>query len=321
MATRTKLTPAPIVLIQSGEPVFGDRAVQSLKAQILKVDPNTEITEIDAARYIEHSLETLASPSLFGESRAILIPNLEQLNTALADELFAYLQQPEPDVCVILRHNGGLKGKKILDAVKKAGFPSEKIEEVKRPADKVRLVKEEVAAQKRAITGDAVNALVAALGSDLRELLAAINQLMNDVEGQITEDAVNTYFSGRIEATGFNVADAVVVGDVGRGIELARHALATGVSAVQIISALALKLRQMATVLGQRSSQIDYEVRVDDWVARQAKAALRGWSAQGLAKAIQEVAVADRDVKGGSLDKEYAIERVILEIGRARQIQ
>lgn len=56
-------------------------------------------------------------------------------------------------------------------------------------------------------------------------------------------------------------------------------------------------------------------------MADRAKRDLRGWSAQGIAMAISAVAQADTDVKGGSRDPGYALERGILEVGRARKIR
>lgn len=103
---------APIVLIQSGEPVYAERAITLLKRQARSIDPNTEVTDIDAQTYGPGYLSAIASPSLFGERRLLIVPNLENLNAAFQDDILTYLTQPEPDVVLILQHNGGVKGKK-----------------------------------------------------------------------------------------------------------------------------------------------------------------------------------------------------------------
>jgi DNA polymerase-3 subunit delta len=43
----------------------------------------------------------------------------------------------------------------------------------------------------------------------------------------------------------------------------------------------------------------------------------KGWTAGGLAAAIQAVAQADADVKGASGDAGYALERMVITICRA----
>lgn len=180
--------------------------------------------------------------------------------------------------------------------------------------EKAELVRDEINMAGASITAPAVEALVDALGSDTRELLAAAAQLASDVGGRIDESHVHAYYSGRKEATGFEVADAAIAGDTGRAIALARHAVATGTPAVPIVAALAFKLRYMALAMGgERSAP-------GDWQMRNAARQVRGWSSDGLAAAICATAQADVEVKGGSRDAHFALERALIRVGRARSI-
>lgn len=321
MAAWDSLELKPLILIQSGEPVYGERATDHLKQQLRARDPNTDISVLDAGEYNGGELQLHTTPTLFGEPRAIVIPNAEQATDAFLADSLSYIESPEPDVVVIFRHNGGVRGKKLLDKLNAAHVPAIKIETVTSPAAKINAVCADVAAQKRKISKSAAEALVDALGSDLRELLSATNQLLADIPGDINDDDVHKYFSGRIEANGYRVADALVTGDVGRAVELARHAMATGTSPVSIVSSLALKFRSMALVLGERSSKLGVKDTMRQWQRDRAKRELRYWSAEGLAQAICEIARADADVKGGSRDTAYAVERAILAVGRARRIR
>ncbi|MDP9805628.1 DNA polymerase-3 subunit delta [Trueperella bonasi] len=310
---------APIMLIQSAEEVLGDRAVGSVRTELRRQEPSTEIVELDASAYRPGELDSLLTPSLFGEPKAVIVPNLEKINTLFQEDLLAYVNSPDPDSVLLLRHNGGVRGKKVLDALKRAKIPTTKIDKIKYASDKGRLVTQDVRKAGRRITKDAVEALVAAMGSDLRELLSSVNQLLSDVEGTINESHVGTYFAGRVEASGFNVADAVVAGNSGRAVELARYAIATGNSPVAIVGAIATKFRAMAQVLGQRSSAAKISVKITDWQIKRAKADLRGWTNDTLALAIQSIARADAEVKGQSRDPEFALERAIVEIAKLRR--
>lgn len=311
------IEPAPIVLIKSGEPVFGDRAVAQLRNQLRATDPNVEITEIDAERYQAGQLAMLVSPSLFAEARAVVIYNLEQLNSELQEDLLSYLEAPDPEVTVVLRHNGGNRGRKVLNELKKQKIPTLEITSLRNNSDKARAVNDDVRAAGRKMTAEAVGALVDALGSDTSELLAAVRQLLADVDGVIEKSHVQTYFAGRVEATGFNVADALIAGNTGHAVELARHAMATGTSPVAIVAAIAVKLRAMAHVLGERSSKLDVKIKMAPWQRDRAKRDLRGWKANALAIAITEIARTDAEVKSLA-EPGYALERGILAIGRAR---
>ncbi|WP_216380008.1 DNA polymerase III subunit delta [Arcanobacterium phocae] len=312
---------APVLLVQSAEPVYADRAVALIKRQAREIDLNTDVIEIDANSYSGGYLSAVASPSLFGERRLILIRQLETLTNALQEDLLTYLQFPEPDVVLVLQHNGGARGKKILQALAKNNVPTTKIAAVKTQRDKVQAVTADIRAAGRKMTPEAIGALIEAVGSDVRELLAAVQQLLADVDGLITEENIHTYFSGRIEAKGFTVADALITGNVGEAVKLARHALATGATPTAILGAISAKLRTMAHILGQRSGTIDAKVSIVPWMADRAKRDLRGWTAPGLAAAISAIARADADVKGGSRDPGYALERGILDVGRARKIR
>jgi hypothetical protein len=65
---------------------------------------------------------------------------------------------------------------------------------------------------------------------------------MNDTSGEVTEETVEKYYGGRVEATAFKVADAALAGRAGAALSMLRHALATGVDPVPLVAALAMKV-------------------------------------------------------------------------------
>ena len=311
---------APIVLIRAGEEVLADRAVSSLLAQAKAKDPTTEVTRLEAATYEPHQLDTLVSPSLFGEPRLVYVPALEQMTDALLADLIAYVGAADPEVSVILRHNGGQRGKRLLDAIKASPYPTVQCDAIKSAKDKSSLVVADVRRAGRSIDPEAVGALVDALGSDLRELCSAVDQLLADTQGTISVDHVRTYYAGRIEATGFTVADAAAAGNTPAAITALRHAVATGTDPVAIVAALAMKVRQLARVAaagGRRMSPA--ELGMAPWQVDRARRELQGWSDDALAASILAVARADAEAKGASRDPVYAVERAVLTICDARR--
>lgn len=139
----------------------------------------------------------------------------------------------------MLLHAGGAKGKALLDAARKVGAREVACPKMTKPGDRLAFVRGEFRTLGRSATPEACQALVDAIGSDLRELAAAASQLVADVEGTIDEAVVGRYYTGRAEASSFEVADRAVEGRTAEALEALRWSLATGVAPVLITSALA----------------------------------------------------------------------------------
>lgn len=314
-----QLALAPIILITSKEAILGDWAVQRLVGLARERDSSIELTQLDAGSYSAGTLDVLASPSLFGEGRMIVVNSAEKMTDAFLGDALRYLANPQSDVILVIRHNGGVRGKKLLDAVDKAGFQHAVIDALTHASDKAEIVRDVVRGSGKRIAPEAVRMLVDALGSDVAELVSAARQLVSDIEGDISPDDVRTYYAGRTEVSGFAVADAAIAGNTGRAIALARHALNTGTGPVPIVAAVALKLRSMGLALALRNPAVDRkEVRLAPWQVDRARKDVEGWTHEGLARAILAIAQADAEVKGGSRDPQFAVERALLRIGTAR---
>jgi DNA polymerase-3 subunit delta len=309
------IRPAPIVLVSGTETVLADRAIRQLRDILKAEDPSLEISDIDAGAYSPGQLITLASPSLFGEPRLIRVDNVEKTSDAFLDEALAYLSTPADDTYLVLRHHGGVRGKKLLDAIRggQGGGIEVVCAELKRDADKFDFVTAEFAAARRRITGGAQRALVSAFSDDLAELAAACQQLLADASDEITEAIVDRYYAGRVETTAFAVADAAIAGRHGEALALLRHALSSGADPVPMVAAFASKVRTMAKLSGQRGSSGELASRfgLAPWQVDRARRDLQGWSDDGLGRAIETLAATDAQVKGGGRDPVYALERLV----------
>ena len=219
----------------------------------------------------------------------------------------------------MVAHKSGQRGKKVLDTLKKGGARVIDCPAVKTDRDKSDFAMHEFRAARRRATPEAVRALVEAVGKDLRELSAACQQLVSDTTGVVDEALVEKYHGGKVEATGFRVADAAVAGNAGEALRLLRHAIATGVDPVPIVAVLAQQLRQLVRVgtPAGKSADVARDLGMAPWQVDKARRA-SGWEAEALGRSIQAVASADFEVKGGGRDPVYAVERAILTITRER---
>jgi len=310
---------APVVLVSGPEDLLGERAVSLVLEQARAKHGEVEVSEVDASGYQPGALEVLASPSLFGEPRVVLVSKVEACNDPFLKDALAYLERVEEDVVLVLRHGGGVRGKKLLDAIKAGGHPVVACDAVKKDADKTAFVTDELRRAGRRADAGGVRALVEAVGSDLRELASAVAQLVADTKGTIGAQVVEQYYGGRIEATGFRVADAAVEGKVGEAIALLRHALATGVDPVPLVAALAVKLRTLAKVAAMlgRGGLSAGDLGLAPWQVERAQRDLKRWTPETLAFAIDSVAQADAEVKGLSRDPQFAVERAVLRVATA----
>ncbi len=315
----TQAAPAPVVLVSGPEELLAERACERIVALVRDGDPDVEVTRIDAATYTTGELQVVTSPSLFAEGKVILVEGVERAGDALLLDGEAYLASPVTDAVVVLRHGGGQRGKRLLDAAKRAQVPVVGCDPVRTDADKAAFVAEELKRGGRRADARAVRALVDAVGSDLRELAAACSQLVADTTGLIGEDVVQRYHGGRVEATGFQVADAAVAGDAGRAVALLRHAMATGLDPVPVVAAVAARLRTLAKVgaVRGRGAAAARELGMAPWQVDRATQDLRRWTPEGLAVAISAVAQADAEVKGEGRDPRFAVERAVLRVARA----
>lgn len=311
----------PLVLVSGPEELLAERAVDQVLADVRVAAPDVEVVTIEPVGYEAGGLGAHASPSLFGEDKVIVVRGLHDAPDALQQDLLAYLEDPADDVTLVVLHGSGSRGKKVLDTLKTSGARVYDAPAVRSDRDKADFVTNEFRRARRKISPGAVQALVEAVGKDLRELASACTQLVDDTTGVVDADVVDRYHGGKVEATGFRVADAAVAGDAGEALRLLRHAVAVGVDPVPIVAVLAGQLRQLAKVGGAgrgRSADLARELGMAPWQVDKARRALAGWTGPALGRSIQAVAAADEEVKGGGRDPVYAVEHAILTITRER---
>ncbi len=315
--------PAPVTLVVGDEELLSDRAVGSVVAAVRATDPSAEVYDLVGGKVESGELTGLASPSLFGDRSVIVIRSAQDLSKDVIAEIVKYTAHPAEDTVLVLAHPGGVKGKALVDGVKKAGADVVTVTKLTKPGERLEFIKAEIKRAGRSIAPAAAQALLDAVGSDLRELAAACGQLAFDTPGKtIDEAAVARYHRGRAEVSGFTIADLAVEGKLGEALEQLRWALATGVAPVLIVSALAGGLRSLAKVGGAprnlRGGQLASHVGMPPWKIDRVKRQLTGWGQEGISRAMQAIATADEQVKGGGTDPAYALERAVQIIVASR---
>ena len=323
----------PLTVITGNEELLVERA---LKGLISSAGDDTELIEISARGVQPGQLTMAASPSLFGGAPVVVVDGIEALvqsNDDVADaldEVLAYLSAPSEDAAVVLVHGGGNGGKAVLTAAKKAGAKTIATPPSPSGAGALRqnraaFVKDELAELGCTAEREAIEVLLDAVGTTLRDLAGACSQLVSDLgkSSRLDEDTVRRYYGGRVEVQGFDIADQVLAGRTAQALGLLRHARESGIPPVVVTAAVGRSLRQLALVAsaprGASADSVASMAGAPAWKVKNLRAQARDWSEPGLAAAIKAVAVADTDVKTGSVDPEYALERMLISVGRARR--
>jgi DNA polymerase-3 subunit delta len=310
-----------IYLILGPESALAERALTKLQAELK--DEKCEVTTLFAGDTIVGDIADALAPSLFSERRALIIRDLQDLPEDNRAEITRYIEAPDQLTTLIFVHKGGIKGKALIDAIKKVKPQIIACEALKKEAEKSDFVKTLFLDLGRKASPAAVAALVGALGNDLRELAGAVTQISADAPaGVIDEMMVDKFHQGRIETTGFDVADATLDGNLPAALIALRSALETGTDPVMITSAIASSLRSLAKVSGANRNQKSFELAgalgMAPWQIDKARRQLNRWNPGQIADAVGAIAMADAEVKGAASDPIYALEKAVTKIASSQ---
>lgn len=311
------------LLVMGPEALIAERTVKAqIKAALAQV-PGADVNQVAGTGLDSGTFTELTSGSLFSSESVVVIEDISMVSSDLFDQIVAAAKDPGPDLALILTHPGGVRGKGLVDKLKKAKVPTADAAAIK-SWELPKFVTAEARRERVPLDGAAAQALVDALGSDVRALAAAVVQLGADhPDSTITADTVATYFGGRAEVTSFAVADDIMAGRQAQALEKLRWALDTGVAPVLVTSAVAGSLRGVGKYLDLRSTRaseadLAKQIGVPPWKIKDLARQARSWSPAAVAHAITVVARADGQIKGMASDPEYALEAMVLELGRQR---
>lgn len=320
-ATKADRVLGTTTLIIGTNELLAERTVARIRVGVHEADADADLSELSARDLGPGVMAEIASPSLFASARLVLVTDLPELPADAADGLLAYVAEPSPDVALVLMHPGGVKGKAVLDQLRRTGVTVVKAEPLKR-WDLPDWVIREFESCSRVVTARAAAQLVDAVGEDLRALAGAVHQLAADVGAELVdEEAVGRYFGGRAEVKGFAVADSALEGRTAQALEQLRWALGNKVDPVLVTSAFASGLRGLGRYVAAGStggSDLAREIGVPPWKLKTLARQARGWTPDGIETAIQATARADAQVKGAGADRHWPLERLVISVVRAR---
>ena len=312
----------PFHLVYGGDSYLNDRTVRDLKHNAQQRHPDAEVIELDAANTDHYAFDEAVSPSLLSDRSIVIVSNLQNADEKLGDAMVEYCKQackhPDDASVVICQHEGGVKGKRLVEQLAKAGAYKDAVADLKKSEAKLNFTMQCFERHKRRVDPMAAQQLVAVLGDRIGELAAMADQLCFDFDDDpMTIDRVNQYLTANPQVDGFRVADLALSGRTADAIIAMRSSVEQGTAPIALIGALAMKLRTMAKASAVRAGTISMaEAKTNPWVLKNATRQLSGWTSSGMSACIQMLAWADEQSKTNGSDPIYALERAIELISR-----
>ena len=313
--------PAPLHLVLGEDEFLTERATSGVVATVRASTPAGEdppvVSRLGGPEVTAAQLFELLSPSLFGEARIVVITGAAELGKDAVSAVLGAAGDLPPQTVLIVQHTGGGRAKTLVADLRKAGAHEHAAARITRHTEVVGFVRSEFRGHNIRVAPEACEALVEAVGTDLRSLASACDQLVSDTGGKVDVEAVREYHSGVVGVSGFTVAERAVTGDVAGAIEALEWAMHTGVPHVVLADALADAVNSIALVGTQRGVSPGDLARqgFPPWKVKKVQAQTRYWSIDTLGSALQVVARLNGEVKGLAEDSSYALERAVRQVG------
>jgi DNA polymerase-3 subunit delta len=261
-------------------------------------------TEIEASDWLGGELFDLATPSLWGERRALLIAGCQHLSEQGAREVRSYIEAPAPDaLCVMTLVTRG-KSPALVKAVHAAGSLVKQVSI--RRQDLANWILQRSRARGAQVVPAGAGALLATLGEDPATLDQAIEQLAGAFPGgAIGAEQVRAQFEGLGEQRVWDLCDRAFTGRTSEALVVLRSLLARRDDPLLILGGIASRLRDLLKVqsLPDRLSPSEAAEAAGlrfDWQVRRYREQARRYTHDEMAALHARVVESDRALKGGA---------------------
>ena len=264
--------------------------------------------EVDGGLWQGGETADLATPSLFGERRALLVSDAKALPDEGVRELARYLEAPDPDAPLVLVAVVGDRAKApaaLVKLVKGVGT----VTEVKIPRKELPgWILKRAKAKELDLAPDGAAALVDTLGEEPGSLEPALDQLVTAFAGErITREIVSRQFRGLGEQHVWDLCDKAFSRDLPGAMRSLRTLLEAGEAGLMLLGAITSRLRDLIRVksLPERLAPAEAARQAGlrfDWQVRRYREQAKRFSPEELAGLHERITWADRAMKSGGTD-------------------
>jgi DNA polymerase-3 subunit delta len=286
--------------------LWGEDAFLLRESALEILGPEVRPREVDAAEWQGGETADLATPSLFGERRALLVSGCRSLSDDAMNELARYLTAPMPDAPLMLCAAVGERAKAPATLVKLVA-PVGEVREVKLARkDLPSWVLTRGRYRGLEVAPEGAAALVEAIGEDPASLDQSLAQLRSAFPGErVTRDMVARQFRGLGEQHVWDLCDRAFGRDLPGAMRSLQTLLEARADPLLILGGIASRLRDLLRVralpdrlpLGElaRAAGLRFE-----WQARRYRDLARRFTLEELVDIHDLVAQADRTLKSSA---------------------
>ena len=314
---------APVTLVIGEEELLAERAVaEAVAAAKAGLGAGTSVEEVSGGALPDGFAMGLATASLFGGGRIVVVREAETLDAAARGAVLAAAADPSPGTVLVLRAAGpGRVAKFFKDLQQHAvTVTAAKL----KPSERAAWLRAEIRRLGRKADDGAVAALLDTVGQDLRELAGAAAKLHVAVPPPTvwTRAQVGEFLTPTADRGVFELTDAVLGGEPQAALRHLDSLLGQGEEVLGLLGMLARQLRLLLRVVdygnapkGQVAQAIGGGVR--DWQVDRARRQARGFRPDDLRRALDLIAAADAEVRNGGLPARLLAELVVTRIAAA----
>lgn len=302
---------APVYLL-AGETFLAEEAIARIRSEA-GTDPLSEAS-FGADAPAAEILGALDTPSLLGGRRLVVVRDAHDLVKEQVDALTRYLEAPSGSSVLVLVARGRTK---LDKAVAAAGT----VVSLEAPKGRglVGWIRERGRAHRLRVDDRAAWALTDSVGTELRDLDAALAQLSTALGEGATVGAaeVRKAFPRLADERVFAFQDAVGERRLPAAMTALRRLLEQGDEPLMVFGALSSQIRRMLRArrfADQSAKAVGDALGLPSWRAERLQRQCRSYREEELVAALAVLQATDVEMKGGDLPPEAALERAVVRI-------
>lgn len=305
---------SPAAYLLSGERFLADEALKKIRA-----DENTDaLAEVvlNASAEPAEITEALDTPSLMGGRRLVVVHDAQDLKKEQVAAIQRYLGSPSPYSLLVLVASGRSK---LDQAVKAAGA----VIQLDQPKGRrlVTWIRQRGSEMGLKFDDRGGWALIDSVGTELRDVEAALRQLSTSLGtgARVGAAEVRQLFSRLADERIYSFTDAVGDRRLPNAMGALRRLLDQGEEPLVILGALTSQIRRMVRArrhVDQGPRAVGDALGMPAWRAERLHKQARAYREEELVNAMQALAEADIEMKGGrgDLPPDAALERAVIQI-------
>jgi DNA polymerase-3 subunit delta len=279
-----------------------------LRVAALELLGDLQPREVDGAAWQGGETADLATPSLFGERRALLVSDARALTDEGLRELADYLKAPDPGAHLVLLATVGERARAPA-ALARLVQPVGTVTEVRvSRKDLPGWMQRRARTKELELSPDGAAALVETLGEDPAALEQALDQLTAAFPGErVGAELVGRQFRGLGEQRIWDLCDKAFTRDLPGAMRSLRTLLEGRAEGLLILGGITARLRDLVRVrsLPERLPPAEVAKQAGlrfDWQARRYREQARRFGTDELVELHGRVTWADRALKSGATE-------------------